>query len=186
MSEENKTDNQATENNEAKNPVMALQKVYLKDASFEAPNAPQIFQEQGQPQIQMNLNQKVTTIAENTYDVVLTVTVTCTVNDKTAYLVEVQQAGIFSLVNFPEQILQTCCSLLRASALRIWSCTVVSSPCCCSRSISISFTQNKCSARRKTPAAKPPSKPVLTQQLGHRVGHANGPGRHARYPVGAG
>ncbi len=105
MTEENKTQSQATEQTEAKNPVMALQKIYLKDASFEAPNAPQIFQEQGQPQIQMNLNQKVTTIAENTYDVVLTVTVTCTVNEKTAYLVEVQQAGIFSLVNFPEQLL---------------------------------------------------------------------------------
>jgi len=81
---------------------LSLQKVYLKDASFEVPSAPQIFQEAGQPQIQLNLSQKVGNLAENVYEVVLTVTVTCKVSEKTAYLAEVQQAGIFGLNGFDD------------------------------------------------------------------------------------
>lgn len=79
---------------------LSLQKVYLKDASFEVPGAPQIFQEQGQPQIQLNLTQQVGNLTENVYEVVLTVTVTCKVADKTAYLAEVQQAGVFGVSGF--------------------------------------------------------------------------------------
>lgn len=81
-------------------PQLSLQKVYVKDASFEVPSAPQIFQEQGQPQIQLNLSQQVGSLAENVYEVVLTVTVTCKLAEKTAYLAEVQQAGVFGLVGF--------------------------------------------------------------------------------------
>lgn len=77
-----------------------VQKIYLKDASFEAPNAPQVFQEQGQPRIDLNLSQKVQNFAENTYEVVLAVTVTCKLEEKTVYLCEVQQAGIFGLAGF--------------------------------------------------------------------------------------
>ena len=79
---------------------LQLQKVYIKDASFEVPSAPQIFQEQGQPQVQLNLEHKVGTLAQDVYEVVLTVTVTCKLEDKTAYLAEVQQAGIFGLTGF--------------------------------------------------------------------------------------
>jgi preprotein translocase subunit SecB len=85
---------------------IALQKIYLKDASFEAPGAPQIFGEEGQPQLQLNLSQKVATLGENVYEVVLSVTVTCTVGDKTAYLAEVQQAGIFGLAGFDQRTLE--------------------------------------------------------------------------------
>jgi preprotein translocase subunit SecB len=81
-------------------PQLSLQKVYVKDASFEVPSAPQIFQEQGQPQIQLNLSQQVGSLADNVYEVVLTVTVTCKLAEKTAYLAEVQQAGVFGLVGF--------------------------------------------------------------------------------------
>lgn len=77
-----------------------VQKIYLKDASFEAPNAPQVFSEQGQPRIDLNLSQKVQNFAENTYEVVLAVTVTCKLEEKTVYLCEVQQAGIFGLAGF--------------------------------------------------------------------------------------
>lgn len=80
-----------------------LQKVYVKDASFEVPNAPAVFQEQGQPQVQLNLGHKTSAIAEGVHEVVLTLTVTCTLNEKTAYLAEVQQAGIFGLAGFQEQ-----------------------------------------------------------------------------------
>ena len=76
-------------------PQFALQRIYIKDASFEAPNAPQVFQEQGQPELQLNLGQKVAGLGEGVFEVVLTVSLTCTLNGKNAYLAEVQQAGIF-------------------------------------------------------------------------------------------
>jgi len=92
---------------------LVLQKIYLKDASFEAPNAPRIFQEEGQPNLQLNLSQKVSTLAENVYEVVLSLTLTCSVNEKNAYLVEVQQAGIFGITGFDpaslEAVLSTYC-----------------------------------------------------------------------------
>jgi len=84
----------------ANGPQLSLQKIYIKDASFEAPGAPHIFQEQGQPQIQLNLSQQVGALADNVYEVVLTVTVTCKLAEKTAYLAEVQQAGVFGLQGF--------------------------------------------------------------------------------------
>jgi len=80
-----------------------LQKVYVKDSSFEVPGAPQIFQEQGQPQVQLNLSQKIGTLSDSIYEVILTVTVTCKLAEKTAYLAEVQQAGIFGLTGFDDQ-----------------------------------------------------------------------------------
>ena len=82
---------------------LQLQKVYIKDASFEVPSAPQIFQEQGQPQVQLNLEHKVGSLGQDIYEVVLTVTVTCKLEEKTAYLAEVQQAGIFGLSGFDAQ-----------------------------------------------------------------------------------
>lgn len=83
-----------------------LQKIYLKDASFEAPNAPQVFQEEGQPQLQLNLAQKVATLADNVFEVTLTVTLTCTLNGKSAYLAEVAQAGIFGAAGFDQRNLE--------------------------------------------------------------------------------
>ena len=80
-----------------------LQKIYMKDVSFEVPNSPQIFQEDGQVEIKLNLSQKVADLAEGVHEVVLTVTVTANLGEKTAYLAEVQQAGIFSIVGLPEQ-----------------------------------------------------------------------------------
>lgn len=79
-----------------------VEKLYLKDVSFEAPNAPQVFNEQGQPELQMNLNQRVQRLADNAFEVILGVTLTCTVNGKTAYLAEVQQAGVFGISGFEE------------------------------------------------------------------------------------
>jgi preprotein translocase subunit SecB len=84
-------------------PQLTVQKVYVKDASFEAPSAPHIFQEQGQSKVELNLGQKAQQLAEGVYEIVLTVTVTCKVGEKTAYLAEVQQAGIFGLAGFDAQ-----------------------------------------------------------------------------------
>lgn len=86
-------------------PQFSVEKIYVKDVSFEAPNAPQVFNEQAQPQLQMNLNQRVQRLNDNAFEVVLGVTLTCTVNDKTAYLAEVQQAGVFGLSGFDDNTL---------------------------------------------------------------------------------
>ena len=90
---------------QAAGPAFTVEKVYVKDVSFEAPGTPQVFNETGQPQLQMNLNQQVQRLNETVFEVVLGVTLTCTVGDKTAYLAEVQQAGVFALAGFDDQTL---------------------------------------------------------------------------------
>jgi preprotein translocase subunit SecB len=82
-----------------------VEKLYVKDLSFEAPNAPQVFNEQGQPDLQMKLAQEVVRLNDVAFEVGLTITVTCTLNGKTAYLAEVKQAGVFGLAGFDEQVL---------------------------------------------------------------------------------
>jgi preprotein translocase subunit SecB len=89
-----------------------LQKLYMKDVSFELPNAPQIFQDDGQVEIKMNLAQRVENLAEGVHEVVLTVTVTATLGEKTAYLAEVQQAGIFSITGLNEQAMHAALNTL--------------------------------------------------------------------------
>ena len=104
MAEE--TTNGAAANAEgAQGAQFTIQKIYLKDVSFEAPGAPAILNEQGNPQLQLNLNQAVTPLSEGVFEVVLGLTLTCTVGEKTAYLVEVKQAGIFTLDGFDPQSL---------------------------------------------------------------------------------
>ena len=87
-------------------PSFTVEKLYIKDVSFEAPGTPQVFNEQGQPQLQMNLNQRVQRLSDEAFEVVLGVTLTCTIGDKTAYLAEVQQAGVFGLAGFDEMTLE--------------------------------------------------------------------------------
>lgn len=86
----------------AEGPQFTVEKIYVKDVSFEVPNAPQVFNDPAQPQLQMNLNQRVQRVGEQGFEVVLGITLTCTVGEKTAYLAEVQQAGIFGLAGFDE------------------------------------------------------------------------------------
>jgi len=88
---------------EQQQPQFQLQKLYMKDVSFELPNAPQIFQEDGQVEIKMNLAQKVENLSDGVHEVTLTVTVTANLGEKTAYLAEVQQAGIFAITGLNEQ-----------------------------------------------------------------------------------
>src|SRR5210317_1951221 len=95
--------NEVAASTEQQQAQFQLQKLYTKDVSFEIPNAPQVFQDDGQVEIKMNLAQKVETLAENVQEVILTVIVTASLGEKTAYLVEVQQAGIFSIVGLDEQ-----------------------------------------------------------------------------------
>lgn len=81
----------------------SIQKIYVKDVSFESPSAPQSFTEDWDPSINLELNTSGAGIAEDTYEVVLSLTVTAKNKDKTAFLVEIQQAGIFTVSGFGEQ-----------------------------------------------------------------------------------
>jgi len=102
MAEENNQE-AATQDQSQQQAQFQLQKLYVKDVSYEVPNAPQVFQEEGQVEIKMNLAQKVENLAEGVHEVVLTVTVTASLGEKTAYLAEVQQAGIFAISGLNEQ-----------------------------------------------------------------------------------
>lgn len=79
-----------------------LQKIYLKDTSFETPNSPGIFTENWEPDVNVELQTAGKPLADDVHEVVLTVTVTTKVDDKTAYLVEVHQAGVFTMSGFGE------------------------------------------------------------------------------------
>jgi preprotein translocase subunit SecB len=81
----------------------ALQKLYIKDVSFETPNSPAVFTQKWEPKVEFNLASNVQSLQEGLYEVSLTVTVTVTLEEKTAYLVEVSQAGIFTISGFSEQ-----------------------------------------------------------------------------------
>ena len=74
-----------------------IQRVYTKDISFEAPNAPQVFQKEWEPDVKLDLDTASSQLADEVYEVVLRVTVTATVGEDTAFLCEVQQAGIFTI-----------------------------------------------------------------------------------------
>lgn len=87
-------------------PVFQIQRIYLKDLSLEQPNSPQILLEQGAPQVDINLALGAAPIGEAIYEVTVTATVTTKVNDKTLFLVEAKQGGIFEIRNIPEDQLQ--------------------------------------------------------------------------------
>ncbi|MDH5435679.1 MAG: protein-export chaperone SecB [Gammaproteobacteria bacterium] len=81
----------------------AIQRLYIKDVSFEAPGTPDIFKENGQPEINLNVSTKNSKLEDKVFEVVLTLTVTVKIADKTAYLAEVHQAGIFYVDNVPAE-----------------------------------------------------------------------------------
>lgn len=92
------------ESNKPEEKQFSIQKIYTKDLSFETPNAPTIFTSKWEPSVDFNLGTNVEPLEDALYEVSLTVTVTVkTTDNTTAYLVEVTQAGIFSLAGFSEQ-----------------------------------------------------------------------------------
>jgi preprotein translocase subunit SecB len=88
---------------EQQQPMFGIEKIYLKDMSLEVPNAPDIFLEREAPQVEVNVQNQARPLSqEGLYEVVLTVTVTGKVKDKTLFLVEAAQAGIFHVRNVPQ------------------------------------------------------------------------------------
>lgn len=83
-------------------PVFSIEKVYVKDISLEIPNAPQVFLEREAPQVDIQLHHQSNKVDEGVYQTLLTVTVTAKIKEKTLFLVEVGQAGIFTIRNIPD------------------------------------------------------------------------------------
>lgn len=82
-------------------PEFGIQRIYIKDLSFEAPTSPQIFLQKWQPEVDLQLNTDTQPLEENVHEVTLSATVTVTSEGKTAFLVEVKQSGIFYVKDFP-------------------------------------------------------------------------------------
>lgn len=88
--------------------VFQIQRIYTKDISFETPSAPNIFQQEWQPEVKLDLDTSSSELAAHVYEVILRVTVTASVAEETAFLCEVQQAGIFSIDGIEESQMAHC------------------------------------------------------------------------------
>ena len=84
-------------------PVFQIQRVYLKEASLEQPNSPGILLEQEQPSVDIQLGVAASPVAEGIYEVSVTATVHTKIKDKTVFLVEAKQAGIFEIRNLEDE-----------------------------------------------------------------------------------
>ena len=107
MSELNQTAQQGVETQ------FMIQRIYIKDLSYETPNTPAVFQQQWEPELNLDLNTTYTLLENGVYEVVLTVTATVANQKTTAFLVEVKQAGIFTIQGAPtpqlEHLLNSFC-----------------------------------------------------------------------------
>lgn len=81
---------------------VALQKIYIRDASIEVPDGPRVFTEEYKPDVNVDLNTRIENLSRETHQVTLTVTVTARQGERTAYIVEVQQAGVFQIEGFDD------------------------------------------------------------------------------------
>lgn len=95
-----------TPQGDANAPHFEIQRIYIKDLSFEAPNTPHTFLEDWKPEVQLNLETKSNRIQENVHEVILSVTATVTTAKKSAFLIEAHQAGIFMISGFPSEQLR--------------------------------------------------------------------------------
>ena len=108
----------------------SIQKIYVKDISFETPNTPDAFKMEWKPVVDMNITNEATPLGDDLFDVVLSVTLTVKIDDKVIYLVEINQAGIFLIKNFAEDLLSrmlatSCANILFPFAREAISDTVV-------------------------------------------------------------
>ncbi|GAB4392101.1 MAG: protein-export chaperone SecB [Gammaproteobacteria bacterium] len=87
-------------------PAFGLQRIYLKEASLETPAAPEIFQKEWKPDVHLDLHTQTQMLDNDTHEVVLTLVVTTKSEDKTAFIVEIKQAGIFTIKGFAEEQLK--------------------------------------------------------------------------------
>ena len=88
---------------EKKQPQLMIQKIYTKDISFETPSSPEVFREEWKPELDLQLTNEYKQLDDNNHDVTLVATVTAKLGDKTAFLIEVKQSGIFSLIGYSNE-----------------------------------------------------------------------------------
>ena len=88
---------------DSQDPLFQIQRVYLKEASLEQPNSPGILVEQEQPAVDIQLGVEATPVADGIFEVAVTATVQTKIKDRTVFLVEVKQAGIFEIRNLPDE-----------------------------------------------------------------------------------
>ncbi|HOB95206.1 MAG TPA: protein-export chaperone SecB [Aquabacterium sp.] len=110
-------------------PVFQIQRMYLKDLSLEQPNSPQILLEQQQPQVDINLAMSAANVVDGVYEVTVTATVTTKIQDKTLFLVEAKQAGIFEIRNVPQDQLQGILSIVCPQMIYPYLRAIVSDVC---------------------------------------------------------
>ena len=103
------------------------EKIYVKDVSLETPNSPTIFTQEWQPKLNFDIGQKVTKVSDDgLYEVVLVLTATTTVDDMTAYLAEVHQAGIFTIQGTNQQQLDSLLAVFCPRMLYPYACAAMS------------------------------------------------------------
>ncbi len=118
MTDQQDTNTEAAASQDEQNlPTAAIQKIYVKDVSFEAPNLPELFSVEYNPQVKMEMNSKSRAVAEDNFEVILTISVKAEIEDKTVFLAEVQQAGIFLLKNITEEQMQHTLSVMAPETL---------------------------------------------------------------------
>ncbi len=110
-------------------PVFQIQRMYLKDLSLEQPNSPQILLEQQQPQVDINLAMAAAPVADGIFEVSVTATVTTKLKEKTLFLIEAKQAGIFEIRNVPEEQLQGILSIVCPQMIYPYLRAIVSDVC---------------------------------------------------------
>lgn len=103
MAEEHQAPEAGQEGQAPAGPQFSIQRIYVKDISFESPNAPAIFAKEWKPEIKLDIDTKTNKLDANLFEVILSITVTATVGEDTGFLCEVQQAGLFQIGDMPEQ-----------------------------------------------------------------------------------
>jgi preprotein translocase subunit SecB len=153
-------------------PVFSIEKVYVKDLSLEVPNAPQVFLEREAPQVDIQLHHNSSAVEDGVYQTTLTVTVTAKVGEKTLFLVEAAQAGIFVARNIPANELDAvlgiaCPNILFPYVREVISETVVRAgfpPVILSP---VNFEAIYQAQRESQPAAADPGVQIITPTVSH-------------------
>jgi preprotein translocase subunit SecB len=111
------------------NPVFQIQRIYLKDLSLEQPNSPQVLLEQAQPQVDIQLGMAAEQVTAGIFEVTVTGTVTAKVGERTLFLIEAKQAGIFEIRNVPDEQMQGVMHVLCPQMLYPYLRAIVSDVC---------------------------------------------------------
>ncbi|MDX2419337.1 MAG: protein-export chaperone SecB [Xanthomonadales bacterium] len=122
MSEEEQPEAQT----EGDKKIIRPQKIYLKDVSFESPNSPELFTRKWAPKLAVEMNHSASMLEDDIYEVILAVTTTVSIEDKTAFLAEVHQAGIFVLKGHEPDALQRLQQVYCLNTLYPYVCTALS------------------------------------------------------------